>query len=614
MDSLKKNKKEYLIKGVLLLVVLLSVYLGVWEKFEKDFYDTSFRVRGEKSTGNDIIIIAMDEKSISKLGSLPWNRSNHAELLSRLKSARVVGFDILFDTDSETIHDQKFASAISRAGNVILASMFSFEKHNDGHWYQELVKPIPELSSAAKGTGFINMPSDKNIVRNTMLFDTNTYRIPYPSFNLAIFNIAKGKETDDIIIEDDKLILYNDSINITSKNQAIIDFWGPGRSFPTYSYIDVLNGNIPEDIFQDKIILVGIATPTAKSDYYDNPYTSENLILKGTLPVPGVEIHASAIKTYLEGNSYKRLPAVFNYIILIIVFIIANYIDNKRNSLKSYPLTIMFVLSIPGVSYLLWYHQYLIINTVAPMGMVIVVFAFNTTQNLLRSEIERRNTRNMFSRYVSSEVVDEILSKDSININKSSNRDVTIMFVDLRNFTSFSENRPPEEVVKRLNYYFKEMTKIIFRHGGTLDKYIGDAIMAIFGAPIQSEDHAKQAVQASVEIMQKAEEMSELLISNGEPPLKIGIGINTGNVIAGSIGSEIRMEYTVIGDAVNLASRFETHSKKYPNGIILGKNTIKELDDFTIPNWKINSLGFNTIKGISKETEIFIIKEIDKES
>jgi len=611
MKHIKNYIKAYLIQGVLGVLVLLTVFFGLWDKYENEFYDTLFHIRGEKNPGNEIVIIAMDEKSISKLGPLPWNRSVHAELLTKLKAAKVVGFDILFDTYSDSIHDQKFVEAVTINDNVILASMFSFEKHVDGNWYQTLIKPIPELSDVVKGTGFINMPSDKNVIRNAVLFDKTTFGDFYPSFNVALFMASQGNVLSDVTIQDNKMVLNGKTTRVTNTNQAIIDFWGPGGTFPTFSYIDVLNGNLAAETFHNKIVLIGIVTPTVKSDYYDNPFTGENLVLKGKLPVPGVEIHASAIKTYMEQRSFSKLSVAANIVVLLFVFFLVMVINHKSSYLLSYPITIVLIASIVSLSYLLWYYYFIIMNVIAPIVMIIVLFALNTTQNLVKSEIEKRKTRVMFSRYMSSSVVDQLLSKDSVNINTSTYREATILFADLRNFTSYSEDRSPEEVVSRLNYYFREMTEIIFRHGGTLDKYIGDCIMAVFGAPIPSVDHATQAVLASVEMMKKAVEISNAFQISGEEIMSIGIGINTGNVISGNVGSEIRMDYTVIGDAVNLASRFEGLSKEYNNGIILGKNTVEKLDNLEISNWKINPLGIKKIKGLTREVEVFILEKAD---
>ena len=594
------------------MIVLLTVFIGFWEHVETGFYDTWFHIRGGQDPGSDIVIVAIDEKSINELGTLPWNRNIHAQLLAQLDMAKVVGFDILFDTHTDDAQDRSFVDAVKKQGRVVLATMFTFEQDKDGNWYQHLVQPIPELFSAAEGTGFVNMPAEKNIVRSVTLFDTNTYGTPYPSLSLAVLMAAQGNPTSDLKISGNILLLNNRITHIYKSNQTLIDFWGAGGTFPTYSYSDVLKGRISANVFQNKIVLIGIAAPTMKGDYYDNPYTSENLILKGSLPVPGVEIHASAIKTYLSERSFKRASNASDYLVLILVFFAAIFITKKSPYLLSFPLIALFVLVVGCISYFLWSQFHIVLNTIAPISMVILLFVVITAENLVHSEIERHNTRKMFSRYVSRAVVDKLLAKEADNMNNGSLQQVTVLFADLCDFTRFCESRAPQEVVSRLNYFFKEMTEIIFRYGGTLDKYIGDCIMAIFGAPIESKNHARDAVYASMEMKSRLQEMNKNLSDKGEEPMDIGIGINSGMVIAGSVGSNIRLEYTVIGDTVNLASRLESISKELMTGIMLGKNTVDLLKDIKIIDWDISTLGEKSIKGLSKPVEVFLLhKEND---
>ena len=614
MIKSEKKSNKYLLSGVLGFIVLLTVIAGFWESIETSFYDTWFHIRGEKDPGSDILIVAIDEKSIGVLGQLPWNRNIHAKLLAQLDKAKVVGFDILFDTYTDEVQDRSFVDAVNKHGRVILASMFTFEQSQDGNWYQQLLKPIPELCGAIGNTGFINMPAEKNIVRGVTLFDTNTYGTPYPSFGLAVLMGAWDNTAGDLKISDNILTLNNHITHIYKSNQALIDFWGPGGTFSTYSYADVLQGKIPVDVFQDKIVLIGTATPTLKGDYYDNPYTSENLVLKGSLPVPGVEIHASAIKTYMTERSFIPASDLIDYLILILVFLATIIITNKSSYLLSFPFIALFVLMISCISYFFWSQLHILMNTIAPFSMVILLFVAITTKNLVHTETERRNTRKMFSRYVSPAVVDKLLARESGDINNGVMQQVTVIFADLCDFTHFCESRTPQEVVLRLNYFFKEMTEIIFHYGGTLDKYIGDCIMAVFGAPVESQTHARDAVYAAIDMKTRLQEMNKDLISKGEEPMEVGIGINSGIVIAGSVGSNTRLEYTVIGDTVNLASRMENISKEYRAGITLGGNTVDLLGDAKIIDWGISTLGEKNIRGLSKPVKVFLLHKENDDS
>ncbi|MEW5897882.1 MAG: adenylate/guanylate cyclase domain-containing protein, partial [Bacillota bacterium] len=521
----KASLKNYFICGCLGFLVLITAVLGLWEKAELGFYDAWFNLRGKEDPGKDIVIIAMDEKSIEKLGPLPWSRRVHARLLEQLRQAGVVGFDLLFDTPTVPENDTAFAEAIKKHGRVVLASMFSFEQNEKGEWLQQLKTPLPQLAAGMAGVGFINMPADKgNIVRRVTVVDTNTFERPYPSFSLAAALTAAGLNPGDLVFQNRIISSGKLNVPLNEANQALIDFWGPGRTFRTYSYIDVLEGRIAPEAFQNKIALVGIATPTERHDIYENPFTKGNLILAGALPSPGVEIHASAIKTYLTGRYFHRASWPVNLGLLILVWAATVFIARRSSPWAGLFFALLLALALVALAYFLWLKIHYWLNIAAPLVMVTVTYVGATVENIVRTELERRRTKALFGRYVSAPVVEELLRHPEKIELGGIKQEITILFSDIRGFTAFSEGKPPEEVLARLNEYFTAMTEIVFRHGGTLDKYQGDGLMAIFGAPVFYPDHARRAVAAAVDMLGRLEELNRHWEEKGEVTLGIGVG------------------------------------------------------------------------------------------
>lgn len=604
--------KSILLPFMLGLSVFISALFGLWQGVELNMYDNYFKLRGIKSPGEDVVIIAMDEKSIGELGALPWPRKYHANLLDYLGQAKAVGFDLLFDTPSRLEDDNALAHAIKRHGRVILASMFRFEQRENGEWLQQLCIPCEQMIKNARGTGFVNLPADKgNIVRKTTLVDTNTFgpEKPIPSFSLAVTMLAENIGMDQLEIEGNNVRLGNVSFPINSANQMWIDFYGPSRTFPTYSYVDVLKGKISPEKFKDKIVLIGLYTPTVKEDYYENPFTEGNLVLAGKLPVPGVEIHASAIKTYLDHSCFTPASFGVNLAIILLAGLLTFWLTYRRPPWLGLLSTVLIIAAIFSASYLLWEHMHYWIYSASPAAMAAASYLGITVQGFIMSEIERQKTVAMFSRYVSPALVKEILKMDDLKLG-GEKREVTIMFADIRGFTAYSENRDPEEVISRLNEYLTVMTRSILAHGGTLDKYLGDGLMAFFGAPVPMPDHAGEAVKTAIEIEEKIAELNEKWAKKGGEPLLIAIGINSGQVVVGNVGSKERMDYTVIGEDVNLASRMEALSKLFKTLIVISERSYNLVKDESLKE-KLYYLGEEKVKGFSKPVACYSVKNLD---
>lgn len=598
--------KKYLPGCIMGLLILIPGILGWWEKADLYIYDNWFSLHGKQNPGQEIVIVGMDEKSISQLGPLPWGRDVHARLLQQLSPARVVGFDILFDTARDQAGDQILAAAIKDQGHVVLASLFTYEPDGKGGYLVRVKPPLNILAKSCASMGFINMGADQgNIVHRTALFYPFSPEKIYPSFNLAIFMASRGLNPNQLSLQDSRLLSKGLDVPVEKVNQVYPNFWGPGQTFTTYSYIDVLTGQVAQEALQDKIVLVGPTSPTEK-DYYDNPYTKSTMLMSGALPVPGVEINANVVKSLITGTFFRRAPAYLNVLILILAWLLVMLGSRSRSPWKAFILTVALALGLSIIVYVAWLKAHYWINLAAPLLIISATYIGNTADNLVRTNLEKKRIRAIFSRYVSPAVVDSLMNRENNLELGGSSKEVTILFSDIRSFTSYSEGRPAQEVVGRLNEYFTAMTDIIFRHGGTLDKYLGDGLLAYFGAPLPLPDHAGQALKAAAEMLQTVENLNKTWQARGEVQMNIGIGIHSGLVVVGNIGSLKRMEYTIIGENVNLASRLEGLNKELHEKLIFSQATCSLLKDLP-SGWNKKSLGEVQVRGLNTGVAIYTL-------
>ncbi|NPV92964.1 MAG: adenylate/guanylate cyclase domain-containing protein [Firmicutes bacterium] len=595
---------------IILVLFLIASVFHVGDRLENLLYDSWFKLSGTRDPGDGIVIIGIGEKSAQELGPEPaaWPRSTHAALLERLQGARVVGFDLVFDTPGDPTENARMAEAITRHGRVVLANYFAFEEE-EGSTYASVKMPISQLTQGLAGIGFINTPKDQdNVVRRvTVVYPYRGRNIP--GFSLATALVAQGLNPDTITrTPGGEIRVAGVDIPVDANNQALIDFWGPGGSFPTYEYSDVLLGRVDPEKFKDRICLVG-ATDVLLRDYENTPFTRGNMIRTGALPTPGVEIHANSIKTLFESRYFQALPDWIDYLFLAVVWVLTVLLTRRRSPWAGLVLACLLIAGECGLAYGLWKSRHLWLDSGLPMVLTLVTYTGVTAESYLVAEYDRRKTRALFSRYVSPAVVEQLTGQPELVALGGRRQDATVLFSDIRGFTSYSEAREPEEVVRRLNEYLTAMTATIFRHGGMIDKYMGDGIMAVFGVPMRQGDHAARAIRAAMEMKARLEELNQRWQELGEPLFKVGIGLSSGPVVAGNIGSIERMDYTVIGEDVNLASRLESLTKEYDTQLIISARTVDSLRDSgeEIP-WSIEELGTTSVKGFRETISIYTIR------
>ncbi|MDD2511545.1 MAG: adenylate/guanylate cyclase domain-containing protein, partial [Syntrophomonas sp.] len=525
------SHNKFFIPILLFLLIQGLVMLGFFTRSDLGLYDAFFRLKGASSPGDNIVIVAIDDSSISRLGPPAWPRSTHARLLETLEEARAVSFDLTFNSAQEAREDQAFAEAIQKHGKVILAAKFTFEEDENGDLVQGFEPPMQELMSGAAGLGFVNTPTDiDQKVRRSTLVDVNSFEVPFPSLAIATAMVAQDIGYEELKLEAGCLLVGKKEIPLSPLNQAMVKFWGPKATFKTISYADVIEEKVPPAYFKDKIVLIGSITPE-DHDFVATPYTTSNMVKGGALDTPGVEIHASIIQTFLEDSWYREAEQPFNIAFLLLAGLLTSLVVRGRGPWKGLIGTVLVTLAGIALVYGLWEYQRIWLSLAAPLALILLSYVVVTATEFIQAELGRRKTKAMFSRYVSADVVDELLKNpDELSLG-GKKQVVTIMFADIRGFTAFSENKDPVDVINRLNEYLTAMTDSIQSHGGTLDKYLGDGLMAFFGAPVYFEDHVERAIKVAREIQVKVAELNQKWAEQGAVPLLVAVGINTGPVV-----------------------------------------------------------------------------------
>jgi adenylate cyclase len=460
-----------------------------------------------------------------------------------------------------------------------------------------VVVNLPELTANAKFTGHINYDSDADgtvrwsplVMKYNGLFfpsaDVQAVRLykgmPHLALRTASYGIT-GLEIGDRFIATDE------------SGRALIHYHGPGNTFPTFSVSDIYSGNISPDRLKNKIVLIG-TTATGLGDIRLTPYGSS---------YPGVEIRANTIQNLTQADFIHRPGWMFIYDVAVILALGGFLVMvlpriGVRNAIW---LTLALLVAYATLAFGLFRSQHIWLNVVYPSLLMLVLFMSSTIFKYFTAETEKRQIKGAFQHYVPMQVVEQIM-KDIDNLSLGGEkRELTVLFSDIRGFASIAETLAPEELVKLLNVYLTQMTDKVFKHNGLLDKYIGDAIMAVYGAPIHHPDHAKLACRTALEMMQAMQSLRDEWKKSGFADMDIGIGINTGSMVVGNMGSKGRFDYTVIGDAVNLGSRIESLNKTYGTHILMSEFTYRQVRD-EFPH--IREIDITQVKGRQEIVRIY---------
>ncbi|MEK6699755.1 MAG: adenylate/guanylate cyclase domain-containing protein [Nitrospirota bacterium] len=622
-----RNIKTVGIYISLAVAVLLSflhiMHFRIFEVLEEKTLDLRFTLRGAVAPGPETTIAAIDEKSISGLGRWPWPRSVWGRVVDRLteEGARVIVFDVFF-TESENVgSDDLFQRAIMRSGRVVLPVVFDFAekgyresgftdrkldfmtpsayavmKNADEPFYPpkaRMVLPTLERFSAfAKVLAHINMNPDQDGTLRWEMLAIEYQGDYYAPIGLQAARVYRGLKNEQLAVDFTGAVQLGDVVIPTDdEGRMLINYRGPNGTFPLFSISDILDRKTPDGAFKDKIVLIG-ATAIGIYDLRVTPFSPN---------MAGIEKHASVVDNILRGDFISRTPAVAVIPLIFLFAGILGFYLPRQGAKAGAALFLALFIGYGAVVYYLFVAQGVWFNLVYPWAAVLLGYTSQTAYRFFTEERRARDIRRMFSSYVSKRIVDELIRDPSKAKLGGARKEITVLFSDIRGFTTFSERHEPEEVVSMLNEYLGAMTDIVFEHDGTLDKFVGDAVMALWGAPVGQPAHAEMAVRCALAMIRRLEELQKKWAAEGKDVLDIGIGINTGGMVVGNMGAEgKKMDYTVIGDNVNLGARVEGLTRQYNNHIIITEFTYAKVKDIV----EVKPLGSVTVKG--KERPVII--------
>ena len=618
----------FLIVGgiIALTYVTKPVFL---ERLSLRIEDTKFAVReflGKTPKPSDkVVVVAIDEKSINELGRWPWSRKEIAKLIEALSTAKVVALDVVFSEPEDEESDGVLAKSIEKAGNVVLGFFFrlsSTQKEEpdalsllqDSEFlryklrskevglldipYVEL--PLSEFMANALALGYLNAEPDVDAIYRKYTLAHMFRGGVYLPLAIQALRFYEGKDVYMELSRDgiDKFVFKDREIPVYAGRFHRINFYNL-KDIEVVPAVDVIKGRIKSDEFKGKAVFVG-ATEIGIYDVRPTPVD----------PVtPGVFLHAMTFSNFesshfIYSNPFIDLGSVM-FMAFIPFLVVAFRKFTVRVALYLFPL-----VAYPILSYTLFSFVSSDLNLFYPVTSLFLSFITQEGIKILTAERNIRELRRAFSSYVSPQLL-EIITRNPDRLRLGGEkRVVTVLFSDIRGFTSLSEKLKPEELVYLLNEFLTPMTEIILSNGGMLDKYIGDAIMAIFNAPVDVENHADKACLSAIEMVRTLDGINHNFKREFGVTLDIGIGINTGEAVVGNMGSRQRFDYTAIGDTVNLASRLEGLNKLYGTRIILSENTKNALaGDFLL-----RTLDVVVVKGKREPVKIYELLEDTEEN
>jgi adenylate cyclase len=666
LAALLKSPITRWVVGAIVLVWILLLWRPTFVEFiELKLYDLKFRFRGTRPPSQEVVILAIDDDSVKKVGRWPWSREDIARLLKTVKEAgpRVIALDIIFAEKQETEAlksvtnlrqefvrkgvaspeilsllaqeerrvdvDRKLAQVIKEGSPTILGFFFrgvggtaggvqpgrlmgaTFVQAASYNLVRCLdTEPskvplmgaagvelnLPEFIQASAGGGYFNMvPDADGGVRwfpLTIIYGSDFFA---PMALVAMDHFLGGPPLAITLSQlgVQEIRLGRQTIPVDRHGRAMINYLGPAGMIPTYSAGALLDGQLPARVLKDKIVLLG-ATAVGIYDLRVTPFSGI---------FPGVEIQASVIDNMLKGNFIHspRLGLPMMLFILLILGVSLGLLLPRLSAAWAFIVTLIIIEAYTTVNYFLFSRLNLQLELFYPLTIVIVIYLGISMHRFLAEERERVRIRKAFESYVAPTVVQEMLKHPEQLRLGGERREITVLFTDIRGFTTMSENLDPESLVQLLHDFLNPMSNIIINHGGTIDKYMGDAIMAEFGAPLVQPDHARLACRAALEMAITLKNLNAQWQEQGRLPLKIGVGVNSGPVAVGNMGSERLFDYTAIGDNVNLASRLEGLNKYYGTSILISQSTAELLGDSFI----LREVDRVRVKGKAQAAAIF---------
>lgn len=643
--------------SLLILLVFLLHSTGVWhidffERLEKMAYDIRINLTLPDEGDPQIVIVDIDEDSLRELGQHPWPREYFAELLYLLFAEyeiSTVGFDIVFAEEDrrgasealgrvmeekpelasvlEPLIDQlngdlQFAEILAQIPAVL---GFYMDRESESETPSvgrlpeplEIISPIspdrlqipeanrfsgnlPVLQDSAMTAGFFDNPlvgSDGIFRRVPML---QKYKGQYyQSLSLAVMRSLLDMPPVELIVSGDAdnpileaLDLGGFRIPVDNQSGALVPYYGGRGTFEYFSVVDIFRQTIPKERLQGTVVLIGASAP--------------GLLDLRTTPIesvyPGVEVHANLVAGILH-QAFKHQPGYTlggEVLLMVLVGLILTFALPRMPPLLILAGSTVLFISLWSLNLWLWEEYNWVFPLAASMLLTASLIAYQLSYGYLVESRGKRQLTRLFGQYVPPELVDEMDQDPSSISLEGESRDMTVLFSDVRGFTTISEGLTPEELTRLMNAFLTPITGVIHDHRGTIDKYMGDAVMAFWGAPLNDPDHASHGVKAGLEMIKVMEELGPEFKKRGWPELRIGVGLNTGMMNVGNMGSEFRMAYTVLGDAVNLGSRLEGLTKQYGVDLMVSETTAEAASEY-----EYRQLDLVRVKGKHEPVAIF---------
>jgi adenylate cyclase len=633
--------------------------IGLITRLDNIIYDTRLALTMPGGVDPRVVILDIDERSLDKtaLGRWPWRRDKISALLTKLFDEYgivIVGFDVVFAEPDESsglpVLDKlakgklrdvgQFQSALSELrpeldydgifaktlkGRPIVLGYY-FNSEEDAVQSGAIPEPVlpkgtfqgrnisfttwrgyggnlPEFQASAANAGHFNPLVDADGVSRRVPMLAEYHGAYYEALSLAMIRVLAGYPKVEPGFASDQfssnsyaglewLKVGPVTIPVDENVSAFIPYRGKRGSFKYISLADVYFDKVPKDDLRGKIALIGTTAP-GLLDLRSTPVGSV---------FPGVEIHANMITAMLD-NDFKQKPAYMlgtEVVLLLVGGIALAMLVPLLSPLKATLVSLLAIVLITGLNVIVWTKGGMILPLASSLLMIAALFAFNMSWGYFIESRSKRQFTELFGQYVPPELVDKMAADPEKYSMEGKSEELTVLFSDIVGFTSISESLEPKELSQFINDYLTAMSLVIRNHRGTLDKYIGDAIMAFWGAPVEDPEHARQGVISAMAMQTELDKLRAQMLARGWPDIRIGVGVNTGQMRVGDMGSKLRKAYTVMGDAVNLGSRLEGLTRVYGVGIIVGPNTKQVVKDIVF-----RELDRVKVKGKDEPVDIF---------
>ena len=611
--SVKKGMKAA--AAAILIALFWSLLAGLGSGGMLNFVESPLRdlmrakSDAERQPHPNIKIIKVDDYSLERIGQFPWDRSVYAELITELAEAgaEAIFLDIvLAEPGQNPDADVAMAEVMQRYPNVYLSVVFQLVERQEAKGQldvRSVLYPASTIEAPRDQAAHINvMPDKDNTVRMLTIGLEDQEAVMVPAMSVILANYLLDEQLQiHYDAEQDTWFRGEQAIPLNSKSQVTIDFFTKPREqasadtgYDSQSFFDVWSGAIPAEYYEGEVVLIGPYTTGLQDEYYTP--------LSRTTTMFGVEIHANMVQSLVTGAFYFDTGKPVTYALIFGLTLLGLLLFERfpgRTSLYIYCVLVVSYAAAWLIVYQFFSH---FISFTYPFLSLTTAVGWAVVSHYMEERKERSRVTTIFGRFVPRSVVDEMLASGQEVKLGGQRRDISVIFVDIRGFTSMSERLQPEEVIVVLNEYLDLCTKAVFNWQGTLDKFIGDGVMAIFGAPVDLPDHASHAVRAALEMKQQSDLLEQRCLEKYGIGVKFGIGIHCGPAVVGNIGSEmLRLDYTAIGDTVNLSARLESNAK--PGQILISSDLYERLEGRFITE----DMGQIKVKGKELPVQVYAV-------